>query len=167
MQTDDTLGLSTTSFSRREDEQLKEAAFNAKPKQVLSEDEPLAFNGGVVTLTQKSLTLRQKGQAMRLQPVDPTSPSAKQQYVEQRARGAYIASICQPEACFDLSSAAQHQDPTPDDVRALNRRIEWQMKNQDRGLMFTVLDLPTARLFVFSSSTTYSVRTREREEFRE
>ncbi|MDB5910367.1 MAG: polyprotein [Massilia sp.] len=149
MQTDDTLGMSTTSFSLREDEQLKEAAFTAKPKQVLSEDEPLAFNGGVVTLTEKSLTLRQKGQAKRLQPVDPTSPNAKQQYVEQRARGAYIASICQPEACFDLSSAAQHQDPTPDDMRALNRRIEWQMKYQDRGLTFAVLDLLTARLFVF------------------
>jgi hypothetical protein len=69
--------------------------------------------------------------------------------VEQRARGAYIASICQPEACFDLSSAAQHQDPTPDDVKALNRRIQWQMESQDRGIAFIPLDLPTARLFVF------------------
>ena len=32
--------------------------------------------------------------------------SPKQGYVEQRARGAYIASICQPEASFDLSVAA-------------------------------------------------------------
>lgn len=149
MQTDDTLGLSTTTFSQREDEQLRGAAFTAKPKQLLSEDEPLAFNGGIVTLNGGSITLRQKGQAKRLQPVDADALNTKQQYVEQRARGAYIASICQPEACFDLSSAAQHQEPTPDDVKALNRRIQWQMEFQDRGLTFVPLDLSTARLFVF------------------
>ena len=47
----------------------------------------------------------------------------KQRYVEQRARGTYIASICQPEAVFDLSVAAQHQDLTKDDVTALNKRL--------------------------------------------
>src|SRR5271156_2353543 len=31
----------------------------------------------------------------------------KDQYIAQRARGAYIASVCQPEASFDLSFAAQ------------------------------------------------------------
>jgi hypothetical protein len=149
MQTDDTLGLSTTEFSQREDEQLKEAAFNAKPKQELTADGPLVFNGGIVALASNTITLRQKGQAKKLQLIDVNAPNAKQQYVEQRARGAYIASICQPEACFDLSSAAQHQDPTPDDVKALNRRIQWQMESQDRGIAFVPLDLPTARLFVF------------------
>jgi hypothetical protein len=149
MQTDDTLGLSTTTFSQREEEQLKEAAFSAKPKQLLTVDEPLIFNGGIVTLTGSTITLRQKGQATKLQPIDANAPNAKQQYVEQRARGAYIASICQPEACFDLSSAAQHQDPTPDDIKALNRRIRWQMESQDRGIAFLPLDLPTAKLFVF------------------
>ena len=27
------------------------------------------------------------------------------QYIAQRARGAYIATVCQPEAAFDLSFA--------------------------------------------------------------
>jgi hypothetical protein len=149
MQTDDTLGLSTTAFSQHEDEQLKEAAFKAKPKQLLSADEPLVFNGGIVALASHAITLRQKGQAKKLRLVDISAPEAKQQYVEQRARGAYIASICQPEACFDLSSAAQHQDPTPEDMKALNRRIQWQMGSQDRGITFSPLDLPTAKIFVF------------------
>jgi hypothetical protein len=149
MQTDDTLGLSTTAFSQREDEQLKEAAFKAKPKQLLNADEPLIFNGGIVALAGHAITLRQKGQAKKLRLVDINALEAKQQYVEQRARGAYIASICQPEACFDLSSAAQHQDPTPEDMKALNRRIQWQMGSQDRGITFIPLDLPTAKIFVF------------------
>jgi hypothetical protein len=149
MQTDDTLGLSTTAFSNREDEQLKKAAFSAKPKEMLTPSNPLIFNGGIVTLEGHNLILRQKGQAKNLALVETDVPTTKQQYVEQRARGAYIASICQPEACFDLSTAAQHQDPTGDDVKALNRRIEWQIKAQDRGLTFVPLDLATAKIFVF------------------
>ena len=47
-----------------------------------------------------------------------------QSYIEQRARGAYIASICQPEATFDLSAAAQHQEPEKSDIAALNKRLE-------------------------------------------
>ncbi|EAQ83592.1 hypothetical protein CHGG_09996 [Chaetomium globosum CBS 148.51] len=150
MQTDDTLGLSTEAFSQRENDQLKEASFSAKDKQFLTTAEPLVFNGGIVTLNKNgSITLRQKGQAQKLQLIDANAPDAKQQYVQQRARGAYIASICQPEACFDLSSAAQHQEPTPDDIKTLNRRIQWQMDSQDRGLTFLPLNLETARLYVF------------------
>lgn len=69
--------------------------------------------------------------------------------MEQRAREAYIATICQPEAAFDLSVAAQHQDPTEADVNALNKRIMWQMQNLDRGIKYIAIDLSTAKLFVF------------------
>ncbi|KAJ5554793.1 hypothetical protein N7535_007239 [Penicillium sp. DV-2018c] len=69
--------------------------------------------------------------------------------MEQRAPGTYITLICQPEACFDLSSPAQHQDPREEDTKALNKRIRWQMENQDRGLHFLPLGLSAARIFVF------------------
>jgi len=46
-------------------------------------------------------------------------------YREQRARGAYIATICQLEAAFDLLVAAQNQNPTEADVTALNKRLAW------------------------------------------
>ncbi|OBR02159.1 Aurora kinase 2 splicing [Colletotrichum higginsianum IMI 349063] len=150
MQTDDTLGLSDEAFSRKEEEQLKKAAFTAKAKEVLTMSDPLTFNGGTLSLTGgNTLTLRQKGQGNKLALVPIDGPDAKQKYVEQRARGAYIASICQPEACFDLSSAAQHQDPSIDDYKNLNRRLKWQMDHLDRGLTFMPVNLPTAKLFVF------------------
>ena len=152
MQTDDTLGLSTPAFSRLEDEKLRLAGFAAKDKQTLSVNEPLIFNGGILSLDKNgAVTLRQKGQASRLALVDPAAPAPtrKQQYVEQRARGAYLASICQPEACFDLSVAAQYQDPSPNDVTALNKRIQWQIDHQQRGITYVPIDLSTARLFVF------------------
>ena len=70
------------------------------------------------------VVLRQKRQGDKLKQVDTRKPTYGQDYMEQRARGAYIATVCQPEASFDLSIAAQHQDPKPDDVLILNRRIK-------------------------------------------
>jgi len=45
----------------------------------------------------------------------------KDQYIAQRARGAYIATVCQPEASFDLSFAAQVVNPKEEDARSLIR----------------------------------------------
>jgi hypothetical protein len=151
MQTDDTLILGSDEFAMLEEKELAEAKFSAKPKDTLSPETPLIFNGCV--LTQKegdvAVELRQKDQGKKLKLIDPKSKDLKQAYMEQRARGAYIATICQPEAAFDLSVAAQHQDPTEADVDALNERIKWQMKNLDRGIKYVAIDLSTAKLFVF------------------
>jgi hypothetical protein len=35
------------------------------------------------------------------------------------------------------------------DIETLNKRLEWQMANLDRGIKYIALDLPTAKLFVF------------------
>jgi hypothetical protein len=59
------------------------------------------------------------------------------------------SSICQPEAAFDLSVAAQHQTPDKEDIAFLNKRLKWQMENQSRGLTYLPIDLGTAKLFVF------------------
>jgi hypothetical protein len=67
------------------------------------------------------------------------SLSPQEQYVAQRARGAYIAAVCQPEASFDLSFAAQTTSPTEDDIKLLNKRLKWQMENASRGLKFVPL----------------------------
>ena len=100
-------------------------------------------------MEEDSIVLRQKRQGDKLKQVDAKESTYRQDYMEQRARGAYIATVCQPEALFDLSIAAQHQDPTPDDVTALNRRIKWQTENIDRGITYIPLDLSTAKLYVF------------------
>ena len=143
--------MGSDEFAKLEEKELTEAKFSAKPKDTLSPENPLIFNGCV--LTQKegdvAVELRQKEQGKKLKLIDHKSKDLKQAYMEQPARGAYIATICQPEAAFDLSVAAQHQDPTEADVNALNKRIMWQMKNLDRGIKYVAIDLSTAKLFVF------------------
>lgn len=155
MQTDDTLFLGSQSFTNKEEAALQQAKFMAKPITSLSPDEPLRFNGCTLIMDTKlnCLHMRQKGQGARLATIDINDPECQQRYVEQRARGAYISSICQPEACFDLSTAAQVQQPTAEDIKRLSKRIQWQMDHQDRGLTMVPLDLSTAKLMVFTDGS--------------
>jgi hypothetical protein len=150
LQTDDTLILGNAQFQDLEEEQLIKANFTAKPKQTLSVQTPLIFNGCVLNLSNDgTLAIRQKDQGKKIAIIKEDTEDARQQYVQQRARGAYIASICQPEASFDLSIAAQHQEPTKDDIKTLNKRLEWQAASIQRGLTYVPIDLTKARLFVF------------------
>ena len=153
LQTDDTLSIVTKDFSAREEEMLQQAKLRAKPKTILSESQPIEFNGGKVTYDGNAIHLQQKGQAKGLRTIDLSANDAAQQYVEQRARGAYIASVCQPEAAFDLSIAAQTTTPEQDDIKALNARIQWQIDNAAQGLSYVPLNLKDAKLFIFTDGS--------------
>lgn len=93
--------------------------------------------------------MRPKKQGERIEIIDQSNNDYSARYREQRARGAYIASICQPEASFDLSVAAQYQEPSIENVKQLNKRLSWQIKNKNRGIKFIGLDLMTAKLYIF------------------
>ncbi|KAF7570471.1 hypothetical protein PtrM4_104730 [Pyrenophora tritici-repentis] len=151
MQTDDTLMLGTPAFSLLEEKKIQKAEFRSKPKSVLTPEIQLDFNGCTLTIdaSKPILNLRQKGQGGKIKLVDVRAPDRAQQYTEQRARGAYIASTCQPEASFDLSVAAQAQQPSDEDIKALNKRLKWQIENLDRGLRYITVNLTEAKLMVF------------------
>jgi hypothetical protein len=142
IQTDDTLGLSDAQFAAKEKEELR---FNAKEKEVLAEDNKIDFNGCVVTTDGNTFSLLQKRQGEKLE-----AATDQKSYIQQRARGAYIASICQPEASFDLAAAAQTTtDPTKEEISRLNKRIIWQKQNVDRGLSYVQLKMTDLKLFAF------------------
>lgn len=153
MQTDDTFTVASDLFSQLEEEQLHEAKLQAKPKTKLSHENPLEFNGTKLQLTDTSITMTQKGQLAQLSLVDHKAITAPHDYVSQRARGAYVATICQPEAAYDLSVAAQTTDPTAADISLLNARLQWQMDNPTRGLTYLPLDLARAKLFIFTDGS--------------
>jgi hypothetical protein len=149
LQTNDTLMLASREFSDNEETELKKAGFLAKPVERLTPDTPLVFNGCILTQDRDSVLLTQKEQGGKLAEIDLKAPDRKHQYLEQRARGAYIASLCQPEAWYDLSVAAQFQNPEDEDYKNLNRRIRWQIKNVDRGLRNIALDPTRANMYIF------------------
>jgi hypothetical protein len=124
----------------------------AKPKEELSAENILIFNGCILKKRPDGgLSIVQKEQGKKITLVDTTGKGGDplQAYVQQRARGAYIASICQPEAAFDLSTAAQHQAPGNEEFKMLNKRLQWQLDNLDRGLNYLPLKLDSAKLYVF------------------
>jgi hypothetical protein len=75
-----------------------------------------------------------------------------EQYIAQYALGAYIALVCQPKASFNLSSTAQAMNPIKEDIKALNKRLEWQHANTSRGLRFVPFNTKTLQLIIFANA---------------
>jgi hypothetical protein len=44
-------------------------------------------------------------------------------------------------------------NPSEDDAKALNKRLDWQIKNPSRGLKFIKLDVDTLQLLVFTDAS--------------
>ncbi len=76
----------------------------------------------------------------------------KDQYVAQRARGAYVATVSQPESAFGLSFAARVVNPKEEDAKLLNKRLDWQIKYTDRGMRFVQLDFTSLKLVIFTDA---------------
>ena len=102
-------------FTDAEETELQKAKFLAKPREQLTEQTPIRFNGGLITQKGNLIKLTQKRQAQNLKlvtakPTDLTSSrgetrktvNTKDQYAAQRARGAYITTVCQPKSTYNL-----------------------------------------------------------------
>jgi hypothetical protein len=77
-----------------EENELLNAKFIAKSKEKLTPNSLLIFNGYVLVQDGNIMSLRQKEQGKKIKLIDIDISDARQKYVEQRARGAYIALIC-------------------------------------------------------------------------
>jgi hypothetical protein len=153
LQTDDTLIVCDATFRDKESTELKKAGYLAKPREQLTTAHPVTFNGACITKTTDFLSIAQPRQTQKITilPINST----RQQYIAQRARGAYISSVCQPQVAFGLSYAAQSTDkiPSKDDVTQLNKCLQWQLDNQSLGLKFVQLDINKLRIIVFTDSS--------------
>ena len=76
----------------------------AKLVEKLTLDTPIDFNRFIITLSGDKITISQQKQIESIQLLE--KDFTKEQFVSQRARGAYIATVSQPQAAFDLSFAA-------------------------------------------------------------
>ena len=164
LQIDDTLILVSNAFAADEEETITAAGIKIKQRDCLIIGIPMKFNGIKIELhSDESITLRLFSNNISLVKNHGASSTSsrgmvrenlapKDQYIAQRARGAYTASICQPEASFDLSYAAQSTGFSSDDIASLNKRLQWQIDNATRGLRYVKLDLTTLQLIIFTDS---------------
>ena len=120
-----------------------------KDQEHLTSSHPLKFNGAQIKLDSEGIVLTKKSHIGDILPVtnrdaDSTSLrgitrkklSRKEQYWAKRARGAYIASVCQPEASFNLLQVAKTVKFLLDDIALLNKRLHWQITNKSLGLHY-------------------------------
>ena len=166
MQTNDTLILADNNFAGTEKKAIKLAKIMTKDRKYLTPAHSLKFNGAPIKLDSNGIVLTKKSYVGGILPVtdhatDSTSSrgitrkklSPKEQYLAQRARSAYIASVCQSEAFFNLSRAPQTVKFLPDDIAMLNKRLQWQITNKSRGLRYIKLDQDMLQLVVFTDSS--------------
>ncbi|EKD14183.1 polyprotein [Drepanopeziza brunnea f. sp. 'multigermtubi' MB_m1] len=151
LQTDDVLMVVNPAMRAKEERELVKSKLRSKEIETLTHAEPMIFNGCKLSLDKDGfgLSVGQKGQGERLAVIKLDSATRAKEYLEQRARGAYLATICYPEASCALSMAAQHQEPRDEDYKALNKVIQWLIDHPTRGIHYVPLDLRTAKLFVF------------------
>jgi hypothetical protein len=136
-------------------------------REELTVDKPMKFNGGLIKMHEDGkITLTQERHCRTLRNVDPkntaTSKSSRgivksnltprQQYVNFGAKGRYISSVCHPQVARPLAVAAQATEPGEDDMKALNKALQWQMDNADKGLTFVELDEDSLRVIVFADA---------------
>ncbi len=141
MQTDDTLMLRDDRFAELEESELKKAKVMFKKREMLITLISIKFNDEIIIIDSSGiLLLNQFKQFDQIRLVNMTISAdligsrkqirkmvtPKDQYVAQRARGAYIVIMTQSEAAFDLSLAAQVTNPKEEDAKRLNKRLQWQ-----------------------------------------
>jgi hypothetical protein len=142
IQTDDTLILADDEFVTLEENELARAHLTSKRREKLNLITSIKFNDGLIILADgdndKFLHLTQSKQFDQIRlidvkiSVDLTSSrdeirkmvTSKDQYVAQRARGAYIVIVSQSEASFDFFFDAQIINSKEDDAKRLNQRLQ-------------------------------------------
>src|SRR6266568_8875793 len=92
IQTNNIIILGDDQFLTLKEDKLVKVNLIAKPKEKLNLTTPLFFNGYILSLNKDSIALHQKGQGKKINIININS--LKQGYMEQRARRAYVASIC-------------------------------------------------------------------------
>jgi hypothetical protein len=137
MQTNDILILVDSNFAAAKEKAIIDAKIMTKSRDCLDSNFSLKFNDTIIECQENDIYLRQISQSDHLQLIQNVDIAitssknkvrlaliSKEQYVTQRARDAYVASICQSEASFDLFLAAQSIEVSSENITTLNKRLQ-------------------------------------------
>lgn len=148
LQTDDTLILANKKFLELESTHARR--FETNPLQTLTRDAPLKFNGATVKYAGENLILNSAHNVQKLRCIAiEKEKSVRDCYVSQRARAAYITSVCRPDLQYRFAYAAQFPDPTLTEAKYLNKGIQELIDTSERGLTYVKLDIDSMYLALF------------------
>lgn len=98
------------------------SGFDCRPIQVLQEGQDITFNGAVISRIDKVYIVSQPDQTREIQCVNENNAD-KLEFLSQRARGVYIASVGRPDLAFGFAVASQVITQDCESVMALNKQI--------------------------------------------
>jgi hypothetical protein len=137
MQTNDILILIDSNFAAAKKKAITDVKIMIKSRNNLESNFSLKFNDTIIERQENDIYLKQVFQSDHLQLIKDVDIAiisfknkirfaliSKKQYVAQRARDAYVASICQFETSFDLSLAAQSIEISSKNITILNKRLQ-------------------------------------------
>jgi hypothetical protein len=166
MQIDDTLILIDLNFATAKKKAIIDVKIMTKSRDNLDSNSSLKFNDTIIERQENDIYLRQISQFDHLQLIQNVDIAiinskskvrlaliSKEQYVTQRARKAYVASICQSKTSFDLSFAVQSIEISSENITTLNKRLQWQIDNHSRDLRYVKLDSTKLQLVIFTNSS--------------
>jgi hypothetical protein len=138
LQTDDTLIVADDEFVTLKENELIRARLTFKKREKLISTISIKFNNDLIFLFDNFLLLNQSKQFDQIRlidvkiSIDLTSSreeikkmiTSKDQYIAQRARGAYIVIVSQSETSFDFFFDAQIVNSKEEDAKRLNQRLQ-------------------------------------------
>jgi hypothetical protein len=137
MQIDDTLILIDLNFATTKKKAIIDVKIMIKSRDHFDSNSSLKFNDIIIERQENDIYFRQISQFDHLQLIQSVDIAitssrdkirfaliSKKQYVTQRARDAYVASICQSKASFDLFLAAQSIEVSSKNITTLNKRLQ-------------------------------------------
>jgi hypothetical protein len=138
IQTDDTLNLANEDFVTLKENELIRARLTLKKREKLISTISIKFNDDLIFSSDNFLLFTQSKQFDQIKLINLSSLinltsfreeirkmiTLKDQYIAQRARDAYIATISQLEASFDSSFTAQIINFKEEDAKRLNQRLQ-------------------------------------------
>ena len=146
LQTDDSLSAANSLMLHTEEQHSTE--FRCKERTILNEGKTLHFNGMAVTNTREAYCISVSDKIQRLALLNIRN-TTKDEYISQRARGAYIAAVCRPDLTFAFSYAAQVVNPELKDFKFLNKHLNRCLQSSDVGMKFVKLNVESVSISVF------------------
>ncbi len=166
MQTNDILILVNSNFAAVKKKAITDVKIMTKSRNSLDSNSSLNFNDMIIDRQENDIYLRQISQSDHFQLIQDIdiaiisskdkirfALTSKEQYVTQRARNAYVVSICQFETSFDLSLAAQSIKIFSENIATLNKRLQWQIDNHIKEFKYVSLDSTKLQLMIFTNSS--------------
>lgn len=151
LQVDDSYGFGDSKFLEEEETHSKKfQAVRSKPRKLLSTGDSTTFNGCTISILKNHrhlITQTDKIQSIK----EVTTP---EEFKSTRAALQYIGTCSRPDICAAVQLLACNADnPSQEDIKALNKVIRWCKETASVGISSIPLDMASLSLGLYTDAS--------------